>query len=136
MYNCSLLKFKDIADKYGCLTPIEGKIDIPFDIKRVYYITGVTEGMTRGFHSHRKLHQVLICLNGSVKIKTKNPYEEEIIELNNPSVGLYIGPYVWREMFDFSEGSVLLVLASENYDEEDYIRNYDFYLDEAGMRYR
>lgn len=136
MYNTALIKLKDIQDKYGHLTPIEGNVDIPFSIKRVYYITDVEQGVTRGFHSHRKLHQVLICLNGSVKIRIKNPSEEEIVELNNPSIGLYIGPYVWREMFDFSEGSVLLVLASEYYDENDYIRNYDFYLEEAEKRYR
>ena len=135
MYNCSLIKFKDITDKYGHLTPIEAKIDIPFEIKRIYYITRVDQGITRGFHSHRKLHQVLICLNGSIKIRVKNPNEEEIIELNDSSVGLYIGTYVWREMFDFTEGSVLLVLASEYYDEDDYIRNYDFYLEEAKKRF-
>ncbi|AGY76817.1 sugar 3,4-ketoisomerase [Clostridium autoethanogenum] len=131
MYNTSLLKFKDITDKYGHLTPVEGKIDIPFEIKRVYYITRVQDGITRGFHSHKKLHQVLICLNGSVKIRLKNPENEEIVELKDPSVGLYIGPMIWREMFDFTEDSVLLVLASEYYNENDYIRNYDFYLEEA-----
>lgn len=136
MYNCSLIKFKDICDKYGHLTPIEGKIDIPFEIKRVYYITGVEQGIERGFHAHRKLHQLIICANGSVKIKTKNPNEEEIFELNNSSIGLYVGPYVWREMFDFSEGCVVFVLASEIFDEEDYIRNYDFYLEEAVKIYR
>lgn len=135
MFNCTLLKFKDITDRYGHLTPIECRIDIPFDIKRIYYITRVADGVTRGFHSHRKLHQVLICLNGSVKIKTKNPNEEEIFELYDPSFGLYVGPYVWREMYEFTEGSVLLVLASEYYDEDDYIRNYDFYLEEAKKRY-
>jgi len=136
MYNCSLIKFKQIDDKYGHLTPIESKIDIPFEIKRVYYITRVAEGVTRGFHSHRKLHQTLICLNGSVKIRVKNPNVEEVVELNDPSVGLYIGPFVWREMFDFTEGSVLLILASEYYDEDDYIRNYDFYLEEAAKIYK
>ncbi len=135
LFNCSLMKFQVHVDKYGHLTPIEAKVDIPFEIKRVYYITNVEQGITRGFHAHRRLHQILICLNGSVKIKVKNPNSEEIIELNNPSVGLYIGPYVWREMFDFSECSVLLVLASEYYDEDDYIRNYDFYLEEAKKRY-
>lgn len=135
MYNCSLIKFKDITDKYGHLTPIESKIDTPFEVKRIYYITKVEQGITRGFHSHRKLHQVLICLNGSVKVRIKNPNEEEVIELNDPSVGLYIGTLIWREMFDFTEGSVLLVLASEYYDENDYIRNYDFYIEESKKRF-
>ena len=131
MINCGLFKFKDFTDKYGHLTPIEANEDIPFEIKRIYYITKVEQGITRGFHSHKKLHQVLICLNGSVKIRLKNPNEEEVVELDNQSVGLYIGPLIWREMFDFSEGSVLLVLASQHYDENDYMRNYDFYLEEA-----
>ncbi len=135
MLNCALVKFKEVRDKYGHLTPIEGKVDIPFEIKRVYYISKVEQGVTRGFHSHRKLHQVLICLNGSVKIRLKNPDSEEVVELNEPSLGLYIGPYIWREMFDFTEGSVLLVLASEYYDEDDYIRNYDYYLEEAKKRF-
>ncbi|URZ08141.1 sugar 3,4-ketoisomerase [Clostridium felsineum] len=131
MFNTTFIKFKDIKDKYGHLTPIESKINIPFEIKRVYYITKVDDGVIRGFHAHKKLHQVLICLNGSVKIKLKNPNSEELVELNEPSVGLYIGPLIWREMFDFTEGSVLLVLASDYYNEKDYIRNYDFYLEEA-----
>jgi len=135
LYNCALIKFKDITDKYGHLTPIESKIDTPFEVKRIYYITKVEQGITRGFHSHRKLHQVLICLSGSIKIRVKNPKEEEVIELDDSSVGLYIGPLIWREMFDFTEGSVLLVLASEYYDEDDYIRNYDFYLEEAKKRF-
>lgn len=131
MFNTGLLKFKDIGDNYGHLTPIEGEKDIPFQIKRVYYITRVNSEVTRGFHSHKKLHQVLLCLNGSIKIRVKTPYEEEIVTLKDPSVGLYIGPLVWREMFDFSEGSVLLVLASDYYSEEDYIRDYNVYLEEA-----
>ncbi|WP_139902249.1 sugar 3,4-ketoisomerase [Clostridium thermarum] len=135
MYNCSLLKFTNIKDKYGSLVPIEEMIDIPFDIKRVYYITEVPQGISRGFHAHRKIHQVLICLNGSVKIRTKNPKEEAEFVLDNPAVGLYLGPYVWREMYDFSQGAVLLVLASDYYDEKDYIRNMDFYLQEADKRY-
>lgn len=135
MFNTGIMKFKKITDKYGNLTPIESNIDIPFKIKRIYYISNVEQGVVRGYHSHRKLHQILICLNGSVKIRLKNPDSEEIIELNDSSIGLYIGPYVWREMYDFTEGSVLLVLASEYYDENDYIRNYDFYLEEAKKRF-
>ena len=135
MYNCSLLKFINIKDKYGSLVPIEEMIDVPFDIKRVYYITEVPQGITRGFHAHRKIHQVLICLNGSVTIRTKNPKEETEFILDNAAEGLYLGPYVWREMYDFSKGAVLLVLASDYYDEDDYIRNMDFYLHEADKRY-
>ncbi len=131
MYNSGLIKFKDISGKYGSLVPIEAKRDIPFEIKRIYYITDVAKEISRGFHSHKALHQILICPKGSVKIRVKNPNEEEVYELNDNSKGLYIGPLIWREMFDFSEDAVLLVLASEYYDESDYIRNYDFYLEEA-----
>lgn len=135
MYNCSLFKFLSIKSNYGNLTPIEELFDIPFSIKRIYYITKVPQGVSRGFHSHRKLHQVLICINGSVKIKLKNPKEETEIILNDSSVGLYIGPYVWREMYDFSEDAILLVLASDHYNENDYIRNIDFYMNESATRY-
>lgn len=131
MYNCSLLKFRDIGDRYGHLTPIEAKNDIPFEIKRIYYISGVEKGIERGFHAHRKLHQVLICVNGKVDIKVKTPKDEQVYLLNKPYEGLYIGTLVWREMLNFSEDAVLLVLASEHYDESDYIRNYDFYIQEA-----
>ncbi|GAB6168206.1 FdtA/QdtA family cupin domain-containing protein [Clostridium carnis] len=134
MYNCGLIKFKnmkDIRESYGALVPIEGKKDIPFEIKRIYYIKDVENGVTRGFHSHRVLHQVLICISGTVKIRVKNSKEEEIIELNNSSYGLYIGPMIWREMFDFSKGAVLLVLASEYYDAKDYLKDYSDYLEEA-----
>jgi len=135
LYNCGLLKFLNITDKFGHLIPIEGKIDIPFDIKRIYYITNVEKDTIRGFHAHRKLHQVLLCVSGSVKIKTLTPKEECIYLLDDSSIGLYIGPYIWREMFDFSEDAVLLVLASEHYDESDYIRNIDFYKEEAKKRF-
>jgi len=137
MINCGLMKFKEYkSSKYGNLVPIEGGIDIPFSIKRIYYIFDVDKDVERGFHAHRKLHQILICMKGNVKIKLKN-YQEEVeeIKLNNPSLGLYIGPMIWREMCDFSEDCVLLVLASDYYDENDYIRNYDFYLKEVKEKY-
>ena len=131
MYNCSLLKFRDIGDKYGHLTPIEAKYDIPFEIKRIYYISRVDKDVIRGFHAHRKLHQVLICVNGQVSIRVKSTKDEQVYVLQRADEGLYIGSFVWREMFNFSEDAVLLVLASEHYDESDYIRNYDFYIEEA-----
>jgi dTDP-4-dehydrorhamnose 3,5-epimerase-like enzyme len=129
MKNVRLIKFNEYGNwDYGYLTPVEQLKDIPFDIKRIYYITRVPSEVTRGFHSHKCLQQVLICLNGSVKIRTKTPYEEAVYELNQRSLGLYIGPMIWREMFDFSDNAVLLTLASEYYSEEDYIRDYESYL--------
>ena len=117
--------------EYGQLNAIEGGKDIPFDVQRVYYITGVPKGVTRGFHSHRKLEQVLLCVNGSVKIRLKTPTVEEIVTLDNPSKGLCIGHMICREKFDFTDGAVLLVLASQHYTEADYIRDYEQYLQEA-----
>lgn len=135
--NTKMIKFKDITDVHnqirpmGHLTPIESKGDVPFNIKRVYYMTRVPEHTVRGFHAHKELEQVLICLNGTVEIVISTPYEKEVVLLKDPSEGLYIGPMVWREMQNFSPGSVLLVLASEHYNEADYYRERDQYLIEA-----
>lgn len=131
MYNIAKIKFKNFNDDYGRLSPIEGGRDIPFEIKRIYYITNVKDGVRRGFHSHKVLHQVLICVSGSVKILVKTPIEEIVVELSDPAEGLYIGPMVWREMYDFSPGAALLVIASDYYDENDYIREYAKYKVEA-----
>lgn len=131
MINVNKIQFKDNTDRYGHLTPIEGGRDIPFAIRRVYYISGVEEGVRRGFHSHRKLKQILICVHGKVKILVKTPEEEEVITLDSASQGLYIAEMVWREMYDFEDGAVLLVLASDHYSEDDYIRDYKQYEQEA-----
>lgn len=122
-----MIEFPKHLDKYGSLVPVEGADSIPFDIKRVYYIYEVESGVRRGFHSHISLEQVLVCVAGSVKILVKTPKEEKEILLENPQEGLYIGPMIWREMYDFSADAVLLVLASEHYQVEDYIRDYDQY---------
>ena len=119
--------YKYHLDKYGKLIALEENKEIPFNIKRVYYIYEVEPEVRRGFHSHKKLEQVLICVHGSVKILLKTPNEEKIIILDNPSQGLYIGTDIWREMYDFEDDAVLRVLASDYYDENDYIRNYNDY---------
>ena len=123
----NITKYNIHKDKWGKLVALEGNGDIPFTIKRVYYIYGVEEGVRRGFHSHRKLQQILICVHGSVKILLKTPDKEEVVTLNKANEGLYIGPNTWREMYDFSDDAVLLVLASEHYKESDYIREYSDY---------
>lgn len=124
MKNTKIIDFKVHNDKYGKLVPIEGNESIPFDIERVYYIYEVNEEKRRGFHSHKDLEQVLICTHGSVKILLKTPKEEQIVTLDDPSKGLYVGIDIWREMYDFDDEAVLLVLASRHYDEKDYIREY------------
>lgn len=131
MFNIGSLKFKRISDGRGDLTPIESETDVPFVIRRVYYMTAVDSDVVRGRHAHRALHQVLVCLNGSITVTLDNTVERQEVVLADPTVGLYVGPYVWREMHDFSADSTLLVLASDHYDESDYIRGYDVFQSEA-----
>lgn len=129
MKNLKIIEFDEIGKEgTGYLTAIESNISIPFGIKRVYYIYGVKNNISRGFHAHKKLEQILICISGSVKIKSTDGINEDMIELNTPTKGLYIGPFVWHEMYDFSDNAVLLVIASDYYDESDYIRNYSEFI--------
>ena len=124
----NITKYDIHKDKWGKLVALEGNGEIPFNIRRVYYIYEVEQGVRRGYHSHKNLQQVLICVHGSVKILLKTPIKEETVTLNKANEGLYIGPNVWREMYDFSSDAVLLVLASNHYKESDYIRDYDEYV--------
>jgi len=127
--NTAMVNLKVFYDKWGHLIPLEENATVPFAIKRVYYIYNVEQGVRRGFHSHKNLQQALICVHGEVKILAKTPEEEMTVCLNDPSQALLIGPMVWREMYDFSDDAVLLVLASEHYDESDYIRSYTDYME-------
>lgn len=121
-------KFAVRGSENGRLSFLEAKRDFPFDIKRVYYIYDVAPGERRGFHAHKKLQQVLLCVHGSCKILLDNGREKAVVELTDPAEGLFVGNAMWREMYDFSPGAVLLVLASEYYDEADYIRDYHDFL--------
>lgn len=121
--------FQQHGDQRGQLIALEETKDIPFAIKRVYYMYDTKEKVRRGHHSHKTLQQILICIHGSCKILLDNGYEKKIVLLEKPYEGLYIGPDIWREMYDFSMDAVLLVLASEFYNEEDYIRDYDKFLE-------
>lgn len=121
-------RFTEHGDGRGQLVAVETGKEIPFPIRRVYYIYGVREGIRRGYHAHKKLEQVLICVHGSCKILLDDGKERAVVPLNSPSQGLYVGNAMWREMFDFSPDAVLMVLASELYDEADYIRKYDEFL--------
>ncbi len=123
-----LIEFEEHGDDRGTLIALEQNKNIPFEIKRVYYMYGTGKGVVRGRHAHYKLQQVLICVNGTCKVLLDNGKEKQVVELNNPNQGLFIDSVLWREMFDFSTDAVLMVLASELYDESDYIRNYEEFL--------
>lgn len=120
--------FQPHGDERGQLVALEEFKDIPFTIKRVYYMYETMEGVVRGQHAHKSLEQILICIHGSCKIRLDNGIEEKVVPLEKPYEGLYVANNMWREMFDFSSDAVLLVLASELYDETDYIRDYDEFI--------
>ena len=122
------IQFPTYCNETGTLSFFESERHIPFDIRRVYYIYDVQGNSRRGFHAHRDLQQVLLCIHGSCKILLDNGTEKETVLLDNPAEGLQIENPIWREMYDFSPGAVLLVMASQYYDEADYIRNYDEFL--------
>lgn len=125
-----ILYFNEKGDERGRLVAIEGKKDIPFTIQRVFYIFGSDPAVVRGLHANRKTEFVLINVSGTSKIKVDNGTEQTVIELNQPHVGVYLPRMLWKEMYDFSLDSVLLVLASEHYDLKEYIRDYQVYLQE------
>lgn len=120
--------FQPHGDERGQLVAIEEFKDIPFRVKRVYYLYDTLDGVVRGLHAHRTLEQILVCISGSCKIRLDDGTDKKIVPLEKPYEGLYIGRMVWREMYDFSPGAVLLVFASDLYDEKDYIRDYDEFL--------
>lgn len=119
------------GDDRGSLIAIEQNKDINFDIKRVYYIYGTKKGVRRGFHAHKQLTQLLVAVSGSCKVLLDNGKEKKEIFLDDPTKGLVINSLVWREMFDFSDGCVLMVIADQMYDESDYIRDYSEFLNEV-----
>lgn len=120
--------FQQHGDDRGMLVSLEEYIDIPFEIKRVYYMYDTKSDVRRGFHAHKSLEQILVCIHGSCKVQLDNGKEKKIVSLEKPYEGLYISNKMWREMYDFSPDAVLMVLASEIYKEEDYIRDYDTFL--------
>ena len=127
---CPILNFADLGDERGKLVVIEGNDSIPFDIKRVFYIYGSDSTVVRGQHANRESEFVLINVAGQSKVRITDGKEEFIVELNKPMMGVYIPKMVWKDMYDFSADSVLLVLASTHYDGSEYIRDYAEYLKE------
>ena len=133
MKTFEVLDFKEYGDERGNLVVAEGGgMDIPFDIKRVFYMYGSDPDIVRGQHANRYTEFVMINVSGSSKVLVDDGKNKTVIELNKPRQGLYLGKMIWKDMYDFSSDSVLLVLASEHYQEDEYIRNYDDFIAEIG----
>ena len=128
-----ILEFPDLGDERGNLVVVEGEQQIPFSINRVFYIYGSDDTVVRGQHANRESEFVLINVSGTSKVRVDDGNEEYVVELNRPRMGLYLPTMLWKDMYDFSADSVLLVLASTHYDGSEYIRDYDEYLKEIGV---
>ena len=126
--SCRIYDFPKVPDPRGNLTFIEGEHHIPFRIRRIFYIYDVPTGESRGAHAHKRLEQMLICLSGSFDVQVEDGTNKRLVHLNRPWQGLYIPPMIWAAEVNFDPGSVCLVLASDLFEESDYIRDYDEYL--------
>lgn len=120
-----ILDFNAISDERGSLVALESLKNVPFEIKRIYYLTDMKPDLPRGFHAHKNLQQVIVCMSGSFDLVLDDGTKKEVIHLDSPFKGVLIKSLIWREMHNFSKGCVLMTLASDFYDESDYIRNYE-----------
>lgn len=132
IHQCKIVELPKISNSQGNLTFIEANNHIPFDIQRVYYLYDVPGGSVRGGHAHKNLHQLIVAMSGSFDIVLDDGKEKKRFHLNRSYNGLYICPMIWRELDNFSSGSVCMVLASNFYDESDYLRDYQDYLQVLG----
>ncbi|NBK99033.1 MAG: WxcM-like domain-containing protein [Erysipelotrichia bacterium] len=128
VFDCSIIELPKFEDPAGNLTPVYGQINIPFDVKRVFYSYDIPAGEARGAHAHKKCHQLLIAASGSYEVVLDDGRNKRTVLLNRPYYGLYVPPGIWAMEQGFSSGSICLVLASHPYEEEDYIREYPDYL--------
>lgn len=128
VHDCQLLELPRIYDRGGNITPLHGGGELPFDIKRVFYLYDVPGGESRGAHAHKACHQLIVAAGGAFEVFLDDGREKRVVTLNRPYYGLHVLPGIWSAEQAFSSGSICLVLASDFYDETDYIRDYDDYL--------
>lgn len=134
VFNCNVIELPKIHNRAGNITVVENGNQIPFDVKRVYYLYDVPGGETRGGHAHKALYQLIVAASGSFDVTLDDGKIKRCVTLNRPNYGLYVTPGIWRELVNFSSGAVLMVLASMTYSERDYIRSYDEFLSYVGGR--
>ncbi|MCF8340951.1 MAG: FdtA/QdtA family cupin domain-containing protein [Chitinophagaceae bacterium] len=128
VFDCSLIHLPQLGDRNGHITVVNNNSEIPFVIKRIFYLYDIPGGESRGAHAHKNCHQFLISASGAFEVLLDDGNTKRQILLNRPNVGLHIPPGIWASEINFSSGSICLVLASHNYDEADYIRDYNEYL--------
>jgi oxalate decarboxylase/phosphoglucose isomerase-like protein (cupin superfamily) len=129
VFDCPIIKFPKGHNGVGNVTRLQNEIEVPFEIKRVYYLYDVPGGESRGAHAHKTLNQILIAASGSFDVTLDDGYSKKTVNLSRPFMGLYIKPGIWRDILNFSSGVICLVLASELYSADDYIRDYNDFLD-------
>ena len=125
VYDCVILPLSKIHNRAGNITIVEGQKNIPFDVRRIYYLYDIPGGEGRGGHAHRELYQLIVAASGSFNVLLGDGQNKKITTLNRPDYGLMVVPGIWRELFEFSSGAICLVLASRKYDKNDYIRSHD-----------
>lgn len=130
--NCKIVQLPKITEQRGNLTFIESARHLPFEIKRIFYVYDVPTGTDRGAHAHKSLHEFVVCLSGSFDVTLDNGFDKKTVHLNRPWLGLHIPPLIWAAEVNFDPGSLLLVLASDYYNKEDYIRDYSDFLQRVG----
>lgn len=128
VFDCNIIHFPRIQDRAGNITPVQNGIEVPFDVRRIYYLYDIPGGEDRGAHAHKKLQQLIIAASGSFDITIDDGRNKKTVQLNRPYFGLHIRPGMWRSISNFSSGAICLVLASELYDRLDYLRTYDEFL--------
>jgi hypothetical protein len=128
VFDCSIITLPKIADRRGNITPIHNSIEVPFNVKRVFYLYDVPGGESRGAHAHKLCHQFLVAASGSYEVLLNDGRTQRLIQLNRPYYGLHVPPMIWASEINFSSGSICLVLASEKYNAADYIREYNSFL--------
>lgn len=125
VYDCVILPLSKIHNRAGNITIVEGQKNIPFNVRRIYYLYDIPCGEDRGGHAHKVLYQLIVAASGSFNVLLDDGQNKKIVTLNRPDYGLMVVPGIWRELFEFSSGAICLVLASHKYDKDDYMRNYD-----------
>lgn len=129
VFDCNLIYLPRIENRAGNITPVNNNIEIPFDVKRVFYLYDIPGGESRGAHAHKECHQFLIAASGSFEILLDDGKTKRLVQLNRPYMGMHIPPGIWASELNFSSGSICLVLVSHRYNENDYIRSYDDYIE-------